>query len=76
MYLLLDPRNNGKCYIGRSLTAQKTHITQIKGKTYEEVYGKERALEIKQKLKTSHQGKTPSMETRLKMSIARQNKNK
>lgn len=44
---------------------------QNRGKTLEEVYGSERAEEIRQKLKISHQGKSATHETRKKMSLTR-----
>ncbi|MEK7179941.1 MAG: NUMOD3 domain-containing DNA-binding protein [Patescibacteria group bacterium] len=42
-----------------------------KDRTYEEMYGKKRAEEIKQKLKILHQGKKHSEEAKEKMSLAK-----
>lgn len=44
-------------------------MQQIKGKTFEEFYGKEKANLIKQHYRESHLGKKHSEETKLKMSL-------
>lgn len=47
----------------------KQRMQLLRGKTFEEFYGEERAKEIKENYKRGHLGKKHSLETRLKMSL-------
>lgn len=47
----------------------KLRMQQLKGKTFEEFYGEEKAKQIKENYRKGHLGKKHSIKTRLKMSL-------
>jgi len=61
---------SGHSFIDRS----REYVQSIKGKTYEEIYGKTRGKEIRKKLSESHKGKSPTEEARNKQSITMKEK--